>query len=120
MDGQERFVYAGSKIGSLFIYKVNDITWNLHKILNDHYSEISSIAISNTINVVATSSFDGYVNVYTFPDTKIFRSLSNLNTPIEKVFLSSYPIHCLVFLLCICKDMWVIVNQRLLISISLE
>ena len=39
---------------------------------------------------------DGYVNLYTFPDAKIFRSISNRGGPADNVFLSAYPIPCIM------------------------
>lgn len=95
MDDQERFMFSGSKTGSVFIYKVNEIQWTLHLIIHDHSQEIRSIAISNTLNVLVTSSLDGYVNLYTLPEAKMFRSLSNRG-PIDNVFLSAYPIPCVL------------------------
>lgn len=41
----------------------------------DHSSEITYISISNVLNVYATSSLDGFVNLYTFPSNRMFRSI---------------------------------------------
>ena len=98
IDKEEKYVFAGSTNGSIFIYKINEIHWNLHKILYDHSKQITSIAISNTLNAFASSSTDGFVNIYTLPDAKILRSISKNNVPIEKVFLSAFPLPCLVIL----------------------
>jgi WD40 repeat protein len=98
IDKEEKYIFAGSTNGSLFIYKINEIYWNLHKILYDHSNQITSIAISNTLNAFASSSMDGYVNIYTLPDAKILRSISKNNIPIENVFLSAFPLPCIVIL----------------------
>jgi len=98
IDKEEKYVFAGSTNGSIFIYKINEINWNLHKVLYDHSKQITSISISNTLNAFASSSTDGFVNIYTLPDAKILRSISKNNVPIEKVFLSAFPLPCLVIL----------------------
>jgi len=44
-------------------------------VLLDHLTEITSFYISNTLNVFATASIDGYINLYTFPSNYLFRSI---------------------------------------------
>jgi hypothetical protein len=75
IDKDEQWVYAGSKIGVLFIFKVNDYLWKLDSTLYDHTQEITFISVSNSLNIFATSSLDGYVNLYTFPANRLFRSI---------------------------------------------
>ena len=96
IDKEEKYVFAGSSNGSVFIYKINEIYWNIHKILFDHSKPITSLSISNTLNAFASSSMDGFVNIYTLPDAKILRSISKNKTPIDNVFLSAFPLPCCV------------------------
>ena len=64
----------------------------LHKIIYDHSNEITYISCSDTLNVIATASIDGLANLYTYPQIKLFRSISNELLPINYIFLSSYPL----------------------------
>jgi WD40 repeat protein len=55
-------------------------------LLLDHTEEITSVYVSNILNIFATSSLDGYINLYTFPESKLFRSIKlNNYTPIDEV-----------------------------------
>ena len=92
VDKEEKYGFAGSKLGIVYIFQINDIVWSLYKSLCDHTDEITSIFVSNTLNIFATSSIDGFVNLYTFPKSKLFRTIKLSNTfPIDEVidFISS-------------------------------
>ena len=65
----------GSSIGVLYVFEVNESIWKLANTLYDHNKEITYIFISNSLNVIATSSLDGYVNLYTYPNNRLFRSI---------------------------------------------
>ena len=80
----------------LSISEVNKEKLELYLKLNDHSQDLISIAICNNLNVFATSSLDGYVNPYTFPEAKIFRSLFNQGGFSDNVFLSAYPLPCFI------------------------
>jgi WD40 repeat protein len=89
IDKDEKFSFAGSKLGILYIFKVNEHIWTQHMLLLDHTDEITSIHVSNILNIFATSSLDGYINLYTFPESKLFRSIKlNNSTPIDEVYQS--------------------------------
>jgi len=75
MDKEEKYLYAGSKIGAMYVYKINDFTLHLESVLFDHSQEITYISVSNVLNVVATSGTDGFVNLYTYPNNRMFRSI---------------------------------------------
>lgn len=90
IDKDEKYSFAGSKLGILYIFKVNEHIWTQHRLLLDHADEITSIYISNILNVFATSSLDGYINLYTFPESKLFRSIKlNNSSPIDDVFINN-------------------------------
>jgi hypothetical protein len=93
MDKEEQYAFAGSKSGVLYIFKVNDYVWKLETYLFDHYSEITFISVSNSMNIYATSSLDGYVNLYTFPSNRLFRSIKLPdNLTADYVFISNSPL----------------------------
>jgi WD40 repeat protein len=75
LDKEEKFAYAGSKIGTLYIFKVNETSWTHSTTLYDHTQEITSICVSNMLNIFASGSLDGYINLYTMPSNRLFRSI---------------------------------------------
>ena len=98
MDKEEKYAFAGSKLGIIYIFKVNEHIWEFYRILSDHTDEITSIYISNTLNVFASCSLDGYLNLYLFPNSKIFRSIKLANNlPIDEVN-KNFNLRCLLVL----------------------
>ena len=70
----------------MHIFKINETIWTLFNSLIDHTDEITSIFVSNRLNVFATTSLDGYLNLYTFPNCKLYRSLKlENNLPLDDV-----------------------------------
>ena len=67
--------YIGSSIGILYIFEVNESSWKLLNSLYDHTKSITYIFVSNSLNLIATSSLDGYVNLYTYPNNRLIRSI---------------------------------------------
>jgi WD40 repeat protein len=96
IDKEEKFVFCGSSNGSLFVYRINDSQWSLQKVLFDSFKEICWITVSNNLNVFASGTIDGFVNLYTFPEAKLFRSISTNGFPVDKVFLSASPLPCVI------------------------
>lgn len=52
----------------------HESNWQLKKHANDHEGIISSIFINEEMNLYATSSYDGSVNVYDLWSDKLYRS----------------------------------------------
>lgn len=76
----------------MYVFKIHENLLLLHKIIYEHSSEIRFIDISDNLNILATSSQDGYANLYTYPQIKLFRSISSENRSIDYVLLSAYPL----------------------------
>jgi hypothetical protein len=91
-DKTENFIYAGNKVGFLYVFKIHDNLLLLHKIIYEHSSEINYIDVSDSLNIIATSSLDGFTNLYTYPQIKLFRSTRSDNLSIDNVLLSAYPL----------------------------
>ena len=62
-------------IGNLFIFQVNNQIWNKIKVIYDHSNEVTSINLNENLNVLASSSTDGYINLYTLPNSRLYRSI---------------------------------------------
>ena len=76
-DDNETFAICGNKIGCIFIYsfnKLNKIEWNLYKIIQDHQKEITSLDFNSNLNIFISCDKEGYNNLYTFPQCKLFNS----------------------------------------------
>ena len=102
LSEDEGYLFIGNTKGNIKIYKKLDIPdeknyeWTpLYKI-NDQMSDISHIICNNDLNLWASASFDGYVNIYSFPLSKLYRCIHIPTKNCRYVFLSSSPLPCLV------------------------
>ena len=113
MTSDEKYLFCGSKYGNIIIFEVNGPNLNIYKVLYDHSDTITSIAINENLNMFASSSKDGYINIYILPSFKMVRSvliskISDYNSDFENnektkneeflfadnIFLSSTPLPC--------------------------
>ena len=74
MTTDEEFLFCGTKYGNIIIYAVNGPNLRIKKILYDHSDIITSISINETLNMFATTSKDGYINLYILPSFIMVRS----------------------------------------------
>ena len=77
MDESESFVICSNKIGTVFIffiYKSNKIEWILCKIIQDCQKEITALDLNENLNIFITCDKEGFINLYTFPQSKLFNS----------------------------------------------
>ena len=116
MTKDEKLLFCGTKYGNIVIFNVKGVTLEKNKILYDHCDSITSISINENLNMFATSSLDGYINIYTLPSFNLVRSIrisSKVKCDIndydynelktneflyaDNLFLSSCPLPCLTF-----------------------
>ena len=89
MDESETFLICANKIGNVFIFvnKQDKIEWSMYKIISDNEKEITSLDLNENLNIFITSDKEGYNNVYTFPQCKLFNSfkikLNEVQLPIN-------------------------------------
>jgi len=77
IDESETFAICGNKLGNVFIFVINPekkYSWSLSKILSYHKSEITSLAISENLNMFISCSKDGNCMLYSLPRIKLFNS----------------------------------------------
>ena len=108
MSDDEKYLLCGTKLGYVKCFVVKDYILETKCNLNAHSDEITSIAINNTLNMVATASLDGYVMLYILPSFVLVRSIlisqKISETDISEdeflyannIFLSSSPLPCFV------------------------
>ena len=111
------YAIIGTQKGSLIIYTIteeieeskgltifnffkvtknkNRRVWKNIKIINDHYSEITTIAIKEELNILISTDKDGYTNIYTLPCFKLIRSIK-LESFTKNIFISDSPLPCFV------------------------
>ena len=99
----DSFIACGTKLGCVYIYKVNRskqfkiFILEEYKVLKHQKCEIVDIIINDNLNLLLTLSKNGYASVYTFPSCKLinyFYVHSNAN----KCAISSSPLPSLLFL----------------------
>ena len=81
IDESEQFLIAGSIIGETIIYcMTNTGKWNLVRFMMDHSDTVTSICISDEMQLYATSSLDSTVNIYNKGiSPKLIRTIRNHN-----------------------------------------
>ena len=72
----------------------NSIINGLKKV-SIHYKEITSMAINSTKDILVTSSEDYCINLISFPDFRIIKSIKN-NYITNYVYIFNYPFPCLL------------------------
>ena len=84
--GREKIELKGYKSGKVDVF----IMKTLYDELYDHNGEITCIYYNQRLNMFCTTSKDGYLNVYMYPN-KLISSLKNQNGYFNMAFLSSNP-----------------------------
>ena len=116
IDENETFVICGNNLGTVFIYTMDydDKTiWHLYKILYDHFNPITSLAISEKLNIFISCSKYGYFMLYTLPKCKLINShnlkniinnnlnggenMTNINLFSDITLISDSPLPCIIF-----------------------
>ena len=102
---KEKLFLCGSLHGILYIYKINNYKIEFQKGLYLFEDEITSISINDSLNMFSVSSRDGYINLYILPTIDLVRTIylnknnqDNNSKDIfaNKIFLSNYPLPCIV------------------------
>ena len=90
----EDYLFLGNTMGNIAIYKIDweKESYILYKKIFNQKISISDININSDLNILATSSIKGVINLYTWPLCKLFRVIKvqayNNNYICSKIFLS--------------------------------
>ena len=99
----EKILLCGTKKGFIIAYSLENNNFQILDKFFYHNDEITSISISDNLNMFASSSKDGCIMLYTLPKFKLVRTIQISLNKNEKedesifgnnVFLSSVPIPC--------------------------
>ena len=77
IDESESFIICANKMGYVFIFSIdidNKLEWTLQKTFQDNQKEITALDLNENLNIFITCDKEGYNNVYTFPQGKLFNS----------------------------------------------
>lgn len=88
IDKEEKLIFVGTQEGEVSIYTNSaDVEWKLNSQLFDHGDVVSSIYISDEMQLFITSSFDGFANMYNLSTKpKLIRSFCHpKKVPINNV-----------------------------------
>ena len=98
VDQEDELAFFGNSNGNIRIMKIDPdpSKWKYHITISDHISPISSIYCSSELNLWASASIDGYINLYTYPLSKLLRSIKVPTSQIENIFLISSPLPCII------------------------
>ena len=92
-----KYLISGDIYGTIIIFQINidNNNNNILKLRNIFFSlhsyEITSLNYNNDLNLLASSSIDGQINFFSFPQGTIIFSLK-LSFPIDNIFLFNFSI----------------------------
>ena len=99
MTKDEKTLLCGIKTGHLIIFSVDGLELEKKNNIFLHTDEITSISINDNLNMFATSSLDGYINIHILPSFDLVRSIKisedNIHSYANNIFLSSSPLACI-------------------------
>ena len=98
VNRDEDFLFFGNSIGNIRLLKLEkDLSkTKLGQLITDHISAISHIDCNSELNLWASASIDGYINIYTYPLSKLIRCIKVPTNKCDFVFLSSSPLPSVV------------------------
>jgi WD40 repeat protein len=99
MTKDEKKLLCGTKTGHLICFSVDGLELEMKNNIFLHNDEITSISINDNLNMFATSSLDGYINIHILPSFDLVRSIKlsegKKHFYANNVFLSSSPLPCI-------------------------
>ena len=104
LSEDEDYLFVGNKKGNIKMFKRsndNKYDWLSVKEINDQMSEISHIFCNNELNLWSSVTTEGYINLYSFPLSKLLRCIKIPTNNCKYIFLSSSPLPSFI---AICND----------------
>ena len=94
IDKEEEFAFFGNSIGNISILKMDTVPSNFkfYQTITHQMSSISYIDCNNVLNLWASASIDGYINIYTLPLSKLIRIIKVPTNNLQYVFLCESPL----------------------------
>ena len=96
IDKYERYLFIGNSLGNIRIMQIdnkNSKEWKMIYLINDQLKSISSIDCNNELNIWASASIDGYINIYTLPLCKLTKSFKvPLKSICNYIYICDFPL----------------------------
>ena len=86
----DKYFLFGTKLGSIMLYIQGKK--NIEKIIHHHTQKILYIEQNNILNIMISSSKDGYINMYTTPNLQLIRSIYFKNFLGDYILISYSPL----------------------------
>ena len=102
IDKDEQFLFIGNTLGNIGIISIdykNIKEWKLIHLINDQLNSISFIHSNNELNVWASASIDGFINIYTLPLcnlTKSFKVSNSDNSICNYIYVCDCPLNSII------------------------
>ena len=104
-DFEEKYLFIGNNLGNISIMSIESVEiedWEEIYLITDNFNAISSIETNYQLNVWASASIDGFINIYTLPSCKLTQSFKlDTNNFCNNIFISDSP---LPSILIICQE----------------
>ena len=98
VDKEEEFAFFGNTLGNVNIVKMDKDPFNFqfYDTITHQMSAISYIDCNSNLNLWASGSVDGYINLYTLPLSKLIRIIKVPSNNLEYVFLAESPLPTII------------------------
>jgi len=98
INRNEDYLFVGNSNGNVKIYEMSE---NIEKneslyLISDQQSAISHLTCNEELNLWASTSIDGYINIYTMPLCKLIRSIKVPTIKCSYAFLSAFPLPSII------------------------
>ena len=108
IDKYENYLFIGNSLGNIRIMQIdnkNPKEWKMKYLINEQLKCISSIDCNNELNIWASLSIDGYINIYTLPLCKLIKSFKvSLDNICNYIYICDFPLPS--FLIIYEKDIY--------------
>ena len=102
IDKEEQLLFMGNLSGNVRIMEIESKKveeWKMIYLINDHLNSISSIDSNNELNVWASATIDGYINIYTLPLCKLTKSFKlSMNTNCNYIYICESPLASIIII----------------------
>ena len=100
VDKDEEFAFFGNILGNIRVLLLDKDPnkYKFYQTITDQLSAISYIDCNKELNLWASSSIDGYINIYTLPLSKLIRVIKVPTAKCDFVFLSASPLPSIIII----------------------
>ena len=100
IDKNEEYLFVGNSQGNVRIYKIDENIENFESLylITEQFRAISHLICNEELNLWASASIDGYINIYTLPLCKLIRCIKVPTKKCNYALLSAFPLPSIVII----------------------